>query len=834
MSDIVTGIKLKGDASGLVGETKRARNELDRFRTATDRAGQQAKVTSQEVDRLGVASGGMLRHVKAAGAALLVAYAGTELVRNLADTTRRFEILQSALVTATGSATAAVSVFKSIQQTAAETPFSVEQLTTAFIKLKNLGLDPSKAAIMSYGNTASAMGKSLDQFIEAVADASVAEFERLKEFGIRAKNQGDTVTFTFKGVRTTVANEASAIENYLLRLGNIDFAGGIERRAATLDGAISNLGDSWDNLMFSIAETGVSDIMKTSLRTVSNGLDAITARISSGELMAALSAYAGAWSGWGDLISDSIDLVTNLFAQFPEEVQMASDAISFILSTMGNAFLTFPQNVLAMVKTIAVELSTLEQVGRLYILQFGASVQNGLKELVAVAGAYARDLADKLNPFDGDTYDLSGELAQIKTFYTQQKAESNAFFDSRIQGSWNAREEALNNIRAERDASISSMNAQLAAAKALATARQNPPAANDNDFTNSGGNTPAITPEQQQANYDALKQAYLSEEQLLIQHAQAEMATIAQKMATNQVTQQQGLDLMLAAKRKHEEQVRELEQQRASENGVNANGETMFDQLRARFATQEELLRMNAQNEMQIIAEAAQAKQITQQQSLDLMLAAREKHLSELQALEVQRANMIMSGAQQTFGGLASMAKTFGGEQSKAYKTLFAISKGFAISQGILNLATAISNASAAQPWYMAPVAIAQAAASGASLLANIKGATLQGQAHGGLDKNVREGTWWLRNDEMVLNPRQRRSFENMVAANDNVGGRMGGNNRAFTFSPKVTIHAPNATPGMETKIADSVQAGMAELYERIREDFAGQGELRQTLSNVA
>jgi hypothetical protein len=36
----------------------------------------------------------------------------------------------------------------------------VEQITEAFIKLKALGLDPSQEALMSYGNTASAMGKT--------------------------------------------------------------------------------------------------------------------------------------------------------------------------------------------------------------------------------------------------------------------------------------------------------------------------------------------------------------------------------------------------------------------------------------------------------------------------------------------------------------------------------------------------------------------------------------------------------------------------------------------------------------------------------------------------
>ena len=41
--------------------------------------------------------------------------------------------------------------------------------------------------------------QNLDQFIEAIADATTFEFERLKEFGIKSKQIGDDVQFTFRG-----------------------------------------------------------------------------------------------------------------------------------------------------------------------------------------------------------------------------------------------------------------------------------------------------------------------------------------------------------------------------------------------------------------------------------------------------------------------------------------------------------------------------------------------------------------------------------------------------------------------------------------------------------
>ena len=58
------------------------------------------------------------------------------------------------------------------------------------------------------------MAKTLNQMIEAVADAATGEFERLKEFGIKAKSEGDKVSFIFRGVTTTVKKESNAIQNY--------------------------------------------------------------------------------------------------------------------------------------------------------------------------------------------------------------------------------------------------------------------------------------------------------------------------------------------------------------------------------------------------------------------------------------------------------------------------------------------------------------------------------------------------------------------------------------------------------------------------------------------
>lgn len=189
----------------------------------------------------------------------------------------KFESLKVSLETVTGSAEDAEKAFQLITDFAKETPYSVEEITQAFIKLKALGLDPSEEALRSYGNTASAMGKSLDQFVEAVADAAVGQFERLLDFGIKASSQGDQVAFTFQGITKTVGKNAAEIETYLRDIGNVQFAGGMERQTKTVIGAFSNLKDNLSALANQLYESGIGKGIQLLLEKASNGIKGFTA-----------------------------------------------------------------------------------------------------------------------------------------------------------------------------------------------------------------------------------------------------------------------------------------------------------------------------------------------------------------------------------------------------------------------------------------------------------------------------------------------------------------------------------------------------------------------------
>lgn len=232
-------------------------------------------------------------------------FGAQQTLGKLISVQREFDVLNSSLVTVTGSSTVAEQQMRWIKEFASTTPYQLSEVTAAFVKMKALGLDASQAALTSYGNTASAMGKSLNQMIEAVADAATGEFERLKEFGIKARKEGDQVSLTFQGVTTNINNNARDITQYLQRLGDVSFAGAMERRAQTLDGAISNLADSWDELFRTVSSNNVGGLIYDSVK-LANGVlgDAVTI------LQAMNAAQSSAASSTGALVSAQSGLAT--------------------------------------------------------------------------------------------------------------------------------------------------------------------------------------------------------------------------------------------------------------------------------------------------------------------------------------------------------------------------------------------------------------------------------------------------------------------------------------------------------------------------------------------
>lgn len=198
--------------------------------------------------------------------------AGLAIGKSMLDTTAAFEKSLTILKTVEGSAEKAGQSFSWIQDFAQRTPFELQQVTDAFVRLRAYGIDPIRGdSLRVLGDTASAMGKDVMDAVEAIADAVTGENERLKEFGIKASKEGGKIAYTFtdrngKQMRKVVdANNRAMIQSTILAIWNSKYKGAMDEQSKTWNGMVSNMKDSWSRFAYRVMTSGPFEKLKKKL-----------------------------------------------------------------------------------------------------------------------------------------------------------------------------------------------------------------------------------------------------------------------------------------------------------------------------------------------------------------------------------------------------------------------------------------------------------------------------------------------------------------------------------------------------------------------------------------
>jgi hypothetical protein len=166
-------------------------------------------------------------------------------------------------------------------------------------------------------------------------DATTGEFERLKEFGIKASKSGDQVSLSFKGLNQTIANTPEAIQAALLAFGDLEgVAGGMAAISGTLEGRLSNL----DDASTSLSKT-VGDILAPTIKSLVNiaiiAIEATTKWIKENPKLAKTLLAVGAAVVVGVTAFTSIQAILTIL---PSLAAAAGRAMAFAFGPAGLAF----------------------------------------------------------------------------------------------------------------------------------------------------------------------------------------------------------------------------------------------------------------------------------------------------------------------------------------------------------------------------------------------------------------------------------------------------------------------------------------------------------------
>lgn len=683
----------------------------------------EAEVADQRLKRLGRtgartkrATDGLTAAFKRFAGPVAAAAGAVAGLRKVVSITREFEVLNAQLITATGSAESAGVAFEAIQDFASTTPYDLQQVTEGFTKLVNLGLTPSEAALTSYGNTASAMGKDLNQLIEAVADAATGEFERLKEFGIRAKSQGDEVSFIFRGVTTTVGKNAAEIEAYLQALGENEFAGAMQERVNTLDGALSNLGDEWDKLFLNISNQGIGDVIADSVRVAIDVLEELNAMLQSGQFEVALDAILEKFEGFGRDVARTLDIITEIWNEVPESLE--------------GAFRNLPENVRAVIQLMAIEIAALVDYGAEYGAAFGQVLGSEFAKIVEKSKAYGKAIGEALNPFDDGNFDLEDRLRELDAIAADMADQAFSRAEQQVEFSRQARRASIEAILEERDAAVASFNTQIAAAEYLRKKYDEEIAARRaaggdrlaqfaQGVTGTGtgtgtGEDSGETDQQRKARgaqeeaLEDLRKSLRSEEEVIQESYDNRLAII---LANTEEGSIQQADL----KRRLDE---EFATQALGDLAVTDTYEEQLMEVENYYTRRRELILENTA--------------LTEEQRTTLEEGLTKQRNQRLEQLETERTATVLSASANLFGNLADLSKQFAGEQSGIYRATFAASKAFAIAESVLKIQQGIAIASSSTSWPANLAAIASTVAATSSIISTIRGTTYSGAYEAG------------------------------------------------------------------------------------------------------
>jgi len=274
--------KAVDELENLTEEEKRVKKEFDNAKKAADNFGKEAAEAGKKANKGAKdAKNGIvdlnkqLDNLKSYIIGAFSIGAITSFTKSIIQTRGEFERYEAVLKNTLGSSNAAELAMQQIQEIAAKTPFSVSELTASYVKLVNQGFKPTSQEIIKLGDVAASQGKSFDQLTEAIIDAQTGEFERLKEFGIRASKEGNKVTFAFKEQKTQVDFTNESIRDYILSLGDLEgVSGGMAAISETLNGKISNLGDSWDRLLNNLGKAN-SGVIKGAFDALGNAINSL-------------------------------------------------------------------------------------------------------------------------------------------------------------------------------------------------------------------------------------------------------------------------------------------------------------------------------------------------------------------------------------------------------------------------------------------------------------------------------------------------------------------------------------------------------------------------------
>ncbi len=322
MADLNQAVeKLKAPLKNITAATERFRDRIgaaeratrtltERQRDARGRFVKSTEAIKEQTGRLGRQGDAVRSVVSKSGSSIRLSgeflvwlgSLGYAVKREIVDSAASFERFRTALETVEGSSGKARASMDWIESFAVKTPFELEQVTDAFVKLRSDGMDPTRGLLRTLGDASAAAGKPLMRAVEAMTGAVSGDNEGLADFGIEARAaEGGKIRYEYEVGGETKIAEAMAADGAQIRqvLGGIldaKFGGAMAKESKTFMGMLGNLAGQWARFQNLVMASGLFDWLTGRLGRLLDTLDRMAAGWTRSYVGRRL---IGCWSGAG-------------------------------------------------------------------------------------------------------------------------------------------------------------------------------------------------------------------------------------------------------------------------------------------------------------------------------------------------------------------------------------------------------------------------------------------------------------------------------------------------------------------------------------------------------
>ncbi len=295
---------LRAEAQGVPAATAAAASGVQQLGAASDQAGSLI--------------GGAARQMAALATAAVGLQSITGTAKDVIATGAAFETLEGRLKSLLGSSDKAKDVFGQIKDLAKTTPFEVQGLTEAYVKLTSFGLQPSMKQMQAITDTAATLGggtEALQRVTLALGQAWTKsklqgdEILQLAEAGVPVWDLLAKATGKNTAELQKMSEAGTLGRDVILKL--IDALGTENMGASaalmeTFNGAVSNAKDALSEFYALIAQSGVLEYLTKQIQTLLKEFDRMKAN---GELKAMAKEIADTFIKMAEGVKDAVEAV---------------------------------------------------------------------------------------------------------------------------------------------------------------------------------------------------------------------------------------------------------------------------------------------------------------------------------------------------------------------------------------------------------------------------------------------------------------------------------------------------------------------------------------------